>query len=164
MTAPQQRQASATGPAVAGVDSSAATSFWVTIDGLVLPSFTECSGIGAQYAVEDWSEGGQNGFAHRLPGRRSYTDITLSRYVDASSNALVAWFQSVGEQQLTLRTARITAVDMVGRPLAHWDLTDVFPSRYTGPSFSAGATTAATESLELVHHGFDFTYTARSGA
>lgn len=134
------------------------TGFWLTVDGVKLPSFTECNGLSAQYDVEEWVEGGQNGYVHQLPGRVRFTPITLTRFVDGASGGVAAWFSSVADVKQRFRTARISAVDPSGRPVAYWDLSEVFPSRYTGPTFSAGGAAAATESLELVHHGFVFAY------
>ncbi|MCW2607057.1 MAG: hypothetical protein JWO60_1750 [Frankiales bacterium] len=134
------------------------TGFWVVVDGVSLPTFTECQGLAAEYAVESWTEGGQNEYVHQLPGRISFTPLTLTRYVDGASGGLAAWFSSVGDVRQRHRTARVSAVDAAGKPVAHWDLTSAFPSKYTGPTFSSTGTTAATESLELVHHGFTFAY------
>ncbi|MCW2777665.1 MAG: phage tail protein [Frankiales bacterium] len=134
------------------------TGFWLVVDGVSLPTFSECQGLAAEYEVVPWVEGGQNEFVHQLPGRISFTPVTLTRYVDGASGGLAAWFSSVADIRQTYRTARISAVDPAGKPIAHWDLTDVFPSKYTGPTFSAGGTAAATETLELVHHGFVFAY------
>ncbi len=139
------------------------TGFWVVVDGVSLPTFTECTGLAAEYGVEPWTEGGQNEFIHQLPGRISYTPVSLTRYVDGASGGLAAWFSSVADISQKYRTARISAVDAAGDPVAHWDLTDVFPSKYTGPSFTVGGTTAASETLDLVHHGFVFAYDAPRG-
>lgn len=143
------------GPSTAGRPM---TGFWVVVDGVALPSFTECQGLAAEYAVESWTEGGQNQYVHQLPGRISFSPVTLTRHVDSASGRLAAWFSSVGDASQRYRTARISAVDASGAALAHWDLSGVFASKYTGPSFTVGGTTAATETVELVHHGFVFSY------
>jgi phage tail-like protein len=169
MTFPQPRQASPLMPPSSSArrippsrpQPPAMTGFWVVVDGVSLPTFTECQGLAAEYEVEPWTELGQNDFVHQLPGRVSYSPVTLTRYVDKASAGLAAWFDSVGDVSQRYRTARISAVDAAGKKIAHWNLKDVFASKYTGPSFSVGGTTAATESVELVHHGFAFTYTAK---
>ena len=40
---------------------------------------TECPGLAAEYEVESWAELGQNEFVHQLPGRISFTPVTLTR-------------------------------------------------------------------------------------
>lgn len=176
MTMPQQRTASApsAAPKPYGRSTTVArapagperqmTSFWVVVDGVALPTFTECQGLGAEYAFESWAEGGQNHFVHQLPGRVSFSPVTLTRYVDGASGGLAAWFSSVGDTAQRARTARISAVDAGGTAIAHWDLSDAYAAKYTGPSFSVGGTTAATESVELVHHGFVFAYASGARA
>ena len=46
------------------------------------------------------------------------------------------------------------ALDPEGTKLARWELQEVIPVRWQGPSFNAGGPKVATETLELAHHGF----------
>lgn len=150
MTVPAPRTAAPADPLVTG--------FWVKVDGIELPSFTECQGLGAEYEVVTWEEGGRNDRAHKLPGRLTYSPLTLTRRIDSASGALAAWFGSVLDRAKPFRTAVVSACGPDGKPVAHWDLVDVWPSRYTGPSFSAGGNSALTESVELIHHGFTLAF------
>lgn len=159
--APPARKGPAPRPAVS--HPPMAVGFFVVIDKVALPSFSECRGIGVEYAMETWSEGGQNDYLHQLPGRKSYTPITLTRYLDSSSGALAAWFDSANDRAVPYRQASISACDPRGKQLASWTLRDVVPMRYTGPGFASGTPAAASESVELVHHGFTFEYADKTG-
>jgi phage tail-like protein len=44
--------------------------------------------------------------------------------------------------------------DAGGEEVASWNLTGVYPSKWTGPSLDANGKAVATETLELVHNGF----------
>lgn len=127
--------------------------FHVTIDHADMGVWTECSGLTATYDVQEYEEGGQNRFAHQLPGRLKYANIQLKRPLDGQSGAVAAWFASV--QAASARsTASITAMDGNLQEVTSWSLVDVIPVKWTGPSFTATATDVAVEELELAHHGF----------
>jgi phage tail-like protein len=127
--------------------------FEVTIDGVDIGSFTACEGLGAEYEVFEYQEGGQNGYVHRLPGRLKYSNIKLTRPVDESSGRLAGWFSGL-QRSVERCTASITALDSRGSRIAQWNIVGLYPARWTGPTFSADGASVAKESLELSHNGF----------
>lgn len=135
-------------------DPATSLRFTVTIDGhSSLGNWTKCEGLTVEYDVHEYSEGGLNGFVHRLPGRAKYQNIKLTRPIDASSAAVAGWVASV--QAMGNRvTAQIAVVDPEGTPITFWNLMDVFPVRWTGPNLDVDTAQVATESLELAHNGF----------
>jgi phage tail-like protein len=134
-------------------DPATGLRFDVTIDGVDIGSFTGCEGLGAEYEIFEYQEGGQNAFVHRLPGRLKYSPVRLTRPVDESSGRLAAWFS--GFQQPARRcTASITAFDGAGNRIAQWNLVELYPSRWSGPAFTADGNAVAKETLELAHNGF----------
>ena len=66
--------------------------FRVMIDGVPLGNFTKISGLSANYETETVKDGGENTHVHDLPGRVTYTNVTLTRPVDYGSMGLSAWF------------------------------------------------------------------------
>jgi phage tail-like protein len=135
-------------------DPATSLRFTVTIDGHgSLGNWTKCEGLTVEYDVHEYSEGGLNGYVHRLPGRAKYQNIKLTRPIDATSAALMGWvasIQAVGSRV----TAQIAVVDPEGKPIAFWNLLGVFPVRWTGPNLDVDTAQVATESLELAHNGF----------
>lgn len=134
--------------------------FRVTIDGEQLGVFTKLDGLSAKYEVEKVQEGGENGYVHHLPGRVTYENVKLSRPVDGGSANLAVWFSRLqtnvpNKQQTARNTASITAYGPHGKPLMSWNLRDVFPVSYKGPSFEAGQSKVLIETIELAHNGFD---------
>jgi phage tail-like protein len=125
------------------------------VDGVDIASFTAVDGLTAEYVVKTYEEGGNNDYIHQLPGRMKYNNLKLTRPVDGSSKALAAWFSELGKsQKLTRRTATVIAYNDNSDVVAEWSLRDVYPVRYTGPSFSAENGKVITETLELAHNGF----------
>lgn len=128
--------------------------FEVTVDGVVgLGTWTECSGLSAEYQVESYQEGGQNSFEHKLPGRVTYSNLTLKRPIDGQSKKVAAWFSNL-ESTVRRHTAAISVFDSSGEKVADWRLTGVVPVKWSGPSFTASGNNVAEETLELAHHGF----------
>jgi phage tail-like protein len=127
--------------------------FEVKIDGVDIGAFTGCEGLGAEYEVFEYQEGGQNAYVHRLPGRLKYSTVRLTRPIDESSGRLAAWFSSFRDS-VKRHTASITAFDPQRNQIAQWTLADLYPARWTGPGFSSDGNTVVKETLELAHNGF----------
>lgn len=128
--------------------------FEVTIDhGTSLGSWSKCEGLTVEYDVHEYQEGGNNGFVHRLPGRRKYQNIRLTRPVSSDTTGVMTWLASV-QAKVTPVTAQIAVRDTNGETVMTWSLTGVYPVRWTGPTLDLGTSAAATEQLELVHTGF----------
>lgn len=135
-------------------DAATAYLFQVSIDGHDIGLWTECSGLSAQYQVEEYEEGGQNMFVHKLPGRLKFDNVKLKRAIDQQSGLVASWFASVHASSVVRTTASIAVLDPEGATIADWHLIDVVPVRWSGPSFKAGQSGLAEEELELAHHGF----------
>ena len=134
--------------------------FLFEVDGVDIGWFSEVQGLEVSIETEDVAEGGQNGFVHKLPGRMTWPNITLKRGL-TNSDGLMAWMrESSGEQfaanqnKLSRKTAAITLIDGAGKRLRSWSFEDAFPVKWSGPSFAASNGEAASESLEITHHGF----------
>jgi phage tail-like protein len=135
-------------------------SFIFEVDGKEIGRFNEVQGLRAEMEVETFSEGGQNQFAHKLPGRLTWPNIVMKRGVTAS-DTLLAWlmrssgdgFEGAG-RKLEPTTAAITLVDENAKRMQGWSFTGAFPVRWQGPTLAAGSNEAAVEELEIAHHGF----------
>jgi phage tail-like protein len=116
-------------------DPAITVCFSVQVDRHDLGAFTGCDGLGCEVTIEQREEGGNNGFVHQLAGRIRYSNVKLSRFVNADTSKVSAWFASMtGGVQRT--TARIVAMDPHGDTVAEWSLIDVIPVRWQGPSLS----------------------------
>ncbi len=137
-----------------------ASTFLFEVDGVEIGQFMEVSGLEVEVSVESIEEGGENGFSHRLPGRMSWPNITLKRGVTQADNLFIWLNKSSGEQFaksgniLTRSTAAITLIGPSKKRLRAWNFVEAFPVKWKGPDFAADSTTAASEQLEIAHHGF----------
>ena len=125
--------------------------FVVEIQGIQEGEFQECTGLQVEVKVEPYEEGGLNGFTHKLPGRRSYSNITLKRGL-TSSTLLVDWLDRVATKAAKgseLRNVSILMLDHTGTTVRRYNLTGAFPVKWTGPSLNTTTSTQLVESLEL---------------
>ncbi|MWA07833.1 phage tail protein [Streptomyces sp. BA2] len=136
-----------------GSDPARSHHFRLTIDGQDLGRFTSCEGLACSVEVEEFAEGGSNGFSWYLPKRLAYPPLLLSRPVHPGVRQAVSWVTAaVAERRRT--TGEIAALTNGGAVLARWGLLGVVPVSWSGPSFDVRSATAAMEVLEIVHHGF----------
>jgi phage tail-like protein len=137
-----------------------AGAFILEVDGKEIGLFKEVHGLRAEMQVVTLDEGGQNQFAHRLPGRLTWPNVVLRRGVTSSDN-LLAWLLHCSgdgyegaKRKLEPTTAAITMLDHDFQRIQGWSITGAFPVRWEGPSLAAGSNEAAIEELEIAHHGF----------
>jgi phage tail-like protein len=134
-------------------DPAVSVCFSVTVDGKSLGAFTSCDGLGCEVVVEQREEGGNQFFVHQLPGRLKYTNVKLTRPINADTEHVASWFASMASR-VERTNAHIVALTQDGRRVAGWSLLQVIPVRWTGPQLNVDSAKVATETLELAHHGF----------
>jgi phage tail-like protein len=128
--------------------------FRVTLDGhQSLGNWTKCDGLAVEFEVQEYMEGGENGFVHRLPGRCKFPNVKLTRPIDKGSKDVATWVASMRNEPKR-HTAVITVLDNHGDPVTKWNLKDVYPVKWTGPSLDVAGNQVAVEVLELAHNGF----------
>jgi phage tail-like protein len=135
------------------VDPLAELAFLIEIQGKVIGRFAQCTGLGVEYDVLEYAEGGNNEYVHQLRGRVRYPNVVLGRGI-TDEDTLLSWLFT-SEKPSQRPTVTITINDPTGKPVRHFALAQALPVRWTGPSAEMGSGTgAATESLEISHAGF----------
>src|SRR5262245_60962850 len=128
--------------------------FKVIIDGFgSIGNWGKCEGLAVDFTVQEYKEGGQNGFVHKLPGRASYPNIKLTRPVDSDSALVAGWLASI-QGAVQRQTAQVAILDADGAVVTAWNFMDAYPIKWSGPSLDVGGSAVAMETLELAHNGF----------
>jgi phage tail-like protein len=135
-------------------DPAVSIRFHLHLDQKNIGWWNSFEGLGMETAIKQYEEGGNNAWVHQLPTRLKYTNVKLSRPINEDSGKVAVWFMAISQKVVRGTTASILAVDGGGKIIAQWNLNDVVPVRWTGPSFSVESPKVATESLELAFHGF----------
>lgn len=115
--------------------------------------FSECTGLEASLTVEEYAEGGLNGYVHKFPTRMTYSNIVLKRGV-GFSDELWRWHEAYASGEGKRSDGLIVLKNEIGLPIKSWKFVRGLPMKLTGPSFNAGQSAVAIESLEIVHEGW----------
>jgi phage tail-like protein len=135
------------------VDPFRSFNFLVELDGIAQASFSECSGLGSTTEVIENREGGDNVTVRKLPGRTSFSDISL-KWGLTDSTELWAWRQQIADGNVVRKNGSIVVFDLANMTeVARWNFVRAWPSRWEGPAFSAKGNDIAIDTLVLAHEG-----------
>jgi phage tail-like protein len=127
--------------------------FLIELEGIAQASFTECTGLGSTTEVIENREGGDNVTIRKLPGKTTYTDITLKWGV-TSSTELYEWRQQIIDGLVFRKNGSIVLFDLPNsEEVARWNFVRAWPTRYEGPSLNAKGNDIAIDTLVLAHEG-----------
>jgi phage tail-like protein len=128
------------------------------VSGGVTPSvsgFSEISGLEASIEMFDYKEGGRNDYLHKFATRASFGNITFKRGVAVTPD-LWEWHDAVRQGSFGARRGIMIAhLAEDGSPALVWSVNRALPVKYVGPSWNAGASSVAIESLEIAHEGLE---------
>jgi phage tail-like protein len=137
----------------ARVDPFRSFNFLVEIDNITQANFIECSGLEATTEVIETREGGNNTTVVKLPGKTTYSDITL-KWGMTTSMELWTWRNDVIQGTVTRRNGSIVLYDLANKTeVARWNFFNAWPSKWDGPALNAKGTDIAIETLVLAHEG-----------
>ncbi|MEU3655949.1 phage tail protein [Streptomyces sp. NPDC032161] len=128
--------------------------FKLVIGGNDLGAFHTCSGLGAEVELEQYAEGGNNGFTWQLPGRITWTNITLTRPVTTDTLKIARWLNDT-IQRVERKDGEIVALRPDLSRIISWQVQGIVPVRWRGPSFDPASSQPAIETLEIAHEGLE---------
>jgi len=136
-----------------GSDPFLAFNFLIEIDGLTVGGFAEVTGLQVEVEVEDYREGGVNGFVHKLRGAVRYpSNLVLKRGL-VGGDQLLAWQEQTLQGKLEMRNLSVVLCDGKNQEAQRWNFAKAYPVRWSGPELRAGTSAVAIETLEFVHQG-----------
>jgi|SRR5215470_20429659 phage tail-like protein len=127
--------------------------FLVELDGIAQASFTECSGLSTTTEVIENREGGDNVTVRKLPGKTSYSDISL-KWGLTDSTELWDWRQQIVDGNIVRKNGSIVVFDLANSTeVARWNFVRAWPTKWEGPNLSAKGNDIAIDTLVLAHEG-----------
>ncbi|MNZ75484.1 T4-like virus tail tube protein gp19 [compost metagenome] len=126
--------------------------FWVELDDIYVAGFSEVSGLEAETEIEEYREGGVNGYVHKLPKGVKFPNLVLSKGMTRSP-ALWNWYESTIEGTIERKTGAVVLQDADGTEFGRWSFFDAYPVKWTGPKLNASTSDVAIETIEIVHSG-----------
>lgn len=113
--------------------------------------FTEISGLGMEYDVLEYQEGGVNDFVHKLRGRLKFPNLVLTRGI-THEESFTRWLLACREKT-ERRDLSVTMLAADLSPVRVWSFAGAFPVKWTGPGLKAASGEIAIEQLEIAHQG-----------
>lgn len=116
--------------------------------------FQTVSGLSVEYDYENYKEGGENRFEHKLPVRTKYADLILKRGL-LQNSVLIQWFLTAFRDRIFLPADLvIILLNEKGEPLKSWKVTRAIPKKWSVSDFNAMDSAIVVETLELTYQYF----------
>lgn len=132
--------------------------FKVTFEGLDKKDndtrFQSVSGLTVEYEFENYREGGENRFEHKLPGRTKYTDLVLKRAMLTSSGVIKWCLDAFQNRNFKPADMTISLLNEKHQPVRTWKVFRAIPKKWVVSDFSSGENTIVIETLELTYSYF----------
>ena len=126
--------------------------FYVEIDSKKEAVFTEVSGLSVEITTEEYPEGGNNEYVHKIIGRAKIGNITLKQGMTKSQEFL-KWVMDVSQGKIERKNISVVMYDLEGNPVQRWNFLEAVPIKWTGAQYQASGNTSAIETFEFVHRG-----------
>jgi len=119
-------------------------------------TFAECTGLSLEVTTEEYHEGGENRFVHKLPTVPQPPNLVLKRGMTATRE-LWQWFVALPETgQVEPRDGEVLLQRLADgklKTVRAWSFERGYPVKWTGPDLNAQSPGVAFETLEIVHRG-----------
>lgn len=116
--------------------------------------FQSVAGLSVEYDVEEFKEGGENRFTHKLPVRTKYADLVLKRGMltdSAVTNWCLAAFRDRAFQPADLS---VILMNEKGEPLRTWNIVHAIPKKWLVSDLNANENAIVIETLEFIYQYF----------
>ena len=116
--------------------------------------FQSVAGLSVEYDVEEYREGGENRFTHKLPVRTKYSDLVLKRGMLTGSE-LVQWcFRALRDREFQPTDVNVILMNEKGEPLRTWKVAHAVPRKWVVSDLNANENQVVVETLELSYRYF----------
>jgi phage tail-like protein len=126
--------------------------FYIEIGGKTVAVFTEVSGLSVDIQTEEYPEGGNNEYVHKIIGRTKLGNITLKQGM-TKSQELLQWVMDISQGTIKRQNISVVMYDLEGKYVQRWNFLEAAPIKWTGAQFQASGNGAAIETFEFVHCG-----------
>ena len=116
--------------------------------------FQSVSGLTAEYDTEEYREGGENRFTHKLPGRVKYADLVLKRGMLTESKVIEWFMKAFRDREFEPADVTVILMNEKGEPLRTWKVAHAIPKKWTISDLAANENSVVIESLEMTYRYF----------
>jgi len=116
--------------------------------------FQSVSGLSVEYDMEEFKEGGENRFTHKLPGRTKYADMVLKRGMLTDSEVLQWCFNAFRDREFVPTDVNVILMNEKSEPLRTWKVAHAIPKKWLVSDLNANDNALAIETLEMSYRYF----------
>lgn len=116
--------------------------------------FQSVSGLSVEYDQENFKEGGENRFEHKLPIRPKYTDLVLKRGMLINSEVFKWFLDALYNRIFVPSDISVILMNEKSEPLRVWKVTHAIPKKWSVSDLSANDNAIVIETLELSYRYF----------
>ena len=116
--------------------------------------FQTVSGLSVEYDTEEYKEGGENRFTHKLPVRTKYSDLVLKRGMLTDSEVINWFFRAFRDRDFQPTDLNVILMNEKGEPLRTWQVAHAIPRKWLVSDLNAGENSVVIETLELSYRYF----------
>ena len=116
--------------------------------------FQSVSGLSVEYEYENFKEGGENRFEHKLPVRTRYADLVLKRGMVVDSE-IINWFNNAfRDRQFEATDINVILMNEKGEPLRSWKVAQAIPKKWVVSDLSSTDSSLVIETMEITYRYF----------
>jgi phage tail-like protein len=116
--------------------------------------FQAVSGLSVEYDMEEYKEGGENRFTHKLPVRTKYADMVLKRGMVTDSEVIGWLLDAFRQRQFVPADVNVILMNEHGQPLRTWKVAHAIPKKWLVSDFNSGENAIVIETIELSYRYF----------
>ena len=116
--------------------------------------FQTVSGLSVEYDYENFKEGGENRFEHKLPVRTKYADLVLKRGMLKDSSVVRWCLAAFRDREFKPSDISIILMNEQGDPLRTWNVAHAIPKKWLVSDFNANESSIVVETMELTYRYF----------
>jgi len=135
--------------------------FLVRFEGLLLKypgipdiGFKKVSGINMDISTEEYQEGGENRFKHRLPNPPAYQNLVLERGMLIGSQLMQWYKESIEGFAFNPNDVTVILLNGLHIPIQAWNFVNAIPLKWSISDFNAVENTIVVETVEFSYQYF----------
>jgi phage tail-like protein len=116
--------------------------------------FQSVSGLAVEHDMEEFKEGGENRFTHKLPVRTKYSDLVLKRGMLTDSEVIKWCLRAFRDRDFEPSDITVTLMNEKSEPLKVWKVVHAVPRKWQASDLNANENAVVIETLELSYRYF----------
>ena len=116
--------------------------------------FQTVSGLSVEYDMEEYKEGGENRFTHKLPVRTKYADMVLKRGMLTDSEVINWFLRALRDREFEPADVNVILMNEKSEPLRTWKIAHAIPKKWTISDLNANENAVVIETMELSYRYF----------